>query len=131
MARRGGKANTRKSRQKRAGQRPPAAPQRVQAPSPAELPQPTAPARDAFEEADAEVRAAATAAQKGNRPARPRPGVARVASAIGPSRLTANAAAEYHYVVRDLRNIGVLVVVMAILLAVATVVVHLLGIGQP
>ncbi|HEX6141061.1 MAG TPA: hypothetical protein VF013_11460 [Candidatus Limnocylindria bacterium] len=86
--------------------------------------------RDAFEVADAEVRAAATAAQSANRPARPKPGVARMASAIGPSRLTANAAAEYHYVVRDLRNIGVLVVVMAILLAIATVVVRLLGISQ-
>jgi hypothetical protein len=38
--------------------------------------------------------------------------------------------AEYHYVARDLRNIGVLVVVMAVLLVVATIVVNATGIGQ-
>jgi hypothetical protein len=47
----------------------------------------------------------------------------------GPSRLTERAAAEYHYVLRDLRNIGVLVAVMVVLLVVATIAVNLLGIG--
>jgi hypothetical protein len=37
--------------------------------------------------------------------------------------------AEYHYVVRDLRNIGVLVVVMLVLLAASAVLVNMLGIG--
>ena len=48
----------------------------------------------------------------------------------GSSRLGERAAAEYHYVVRDLRNIGVLVVVMAVLLAVATIAVNAMGIGR-
>jgi hypothetical protein len=37
--------------------------------------------------------------------------------------------AEYHYVGRDLRNIGVLSVILAVLLALSAVVVNLLGIG--
>jgi hypothetical protein len=36
---------------------------------------------------------------------------------------------EYHYVIRDLRNIGVLVVIMIALLAAATLLVNLLDIG--
>jgi len=47
----------------------------------------------------------------------------------GPSRLSERAAAEYHYVVRDLRNIGVLVAIMAILLVVAVIGFNALGIG--
>jgi hypothetical protein len=48
----------------------------------------------------------------------------------GTSRLGERAAAEYHYVLRDLRNIGVLVLVIAALLAVATIAVNVLGIGR-
>ena len=48
----------------------------------------------------------------------------------GPSRLTERAIAEYHYVQRDLRNIGVLVVIMVVLLAAGALIVNLLGIGQ-
>lgn len=40
----------------------------------------------------------------------------------GPSRLGDRAAADYHYVVRDLRSIGILVIFMGAGLAVATVV---------
>jgi hypothetical protein len=47
----------------------------------------------------------------------------------GPSRLSERAAAEYHYVARDLRNIGVLVAIMVVLLAAATILVNVLGIG--
>jgi hypothetical protein len=47
----------------------------------------------------------------------------------GPSRLSERAATEYHYVRRDLRNIAVLVVVMAVLLAAAVVAFSVLGIG--
>jgi hypothetical protein len=85
---------------------------------------------DAFERADAEVRASAappmtsTPLRGRSRPADPRVMVG------GASRLGERAAAEYHYVVRDLRNIGVLVVVLAILLAVATFAVNTLGIGR-
>jgi hypothetical protein len=85
---------------------------------------------DAFERADAEVRAAtappmSSARVRGRaRPADPRLMVG------GSSRLTERAAAEYHYVVRDLRNIGILVVILAVLLAVATFAVNGMGIGQ-
>jgi hypothetical protein len=47
----------------------------------------------------------------------------------GPSRLSERAADEYHYVRRDLRNIAVLIVVMAVLLAAAVVAFSTLGIG--
>ena len=85
---------------------------------------------DAFEKADAEVRAAtappmsATPIRGRSRPADPRITVG------GTSRLGERAVAEYHYVVRDLRNIGVLVVLLAVLLAVATFAVNGLGIGR-
>jgi len=45
------------------------------------------------------------------------------------SRLGEAARAEYHYVGRDLRNTGLLVLLMAALLGVAVVVVNLAGIG--
>jgi hypothetical protein len=48
----------------------------------------------------------------------------------GASRLGERAAAEYHYVTRDLRNIGVLLLVLAALLAAATVAVNVMGIGR-
>jgi hypothetical protein len=40
-------------------------------------------------------------------------------TAAGPSALSGRERAEYHYVERDLRNIGVLTAVMAVLLLVA------------
>ncbi len=48
----------------------------------------------------------------------------------GASRLTEQAAAEYHYVTADLRNIGVLFVVLLALLAVAFFMIEVLGIGR-
>jgi hypothetical protein len=48
----------------------------------------------------------------------------------GASRLTEQAAAEYHYVMADLRNIGVLFVIIVALLAVAFFVIEVLGIGR-
>ena len=85
---------------------------------------------DAFERADAEVRAA-TAPPMSSTPirGRARPADPRVMVG-GSSRLGERAVAEYHYVVRDLRNIGVLVVVLVVLLAVATFAVNGLGIGR-
>ncbi len=48
---------------------------------------------------------------------------------VGPSRLSERAASEYHYVIRDLRNIAVLVVAMGVLLAAAAIGFSALGIG--
>lgn len=47
----------------------------------------------------------------------------------GSSRLGERAREEYHYVARDLRNIGVLLVVMAALLAAAVVGFNVLGLS--
>ncbi len=86
---------------------------------------------DAFERADAEVRAATAPPMTSTplRSRRSRPADPQI-TVGGSSRLGERAAAEYHYVLRDLRNIGVLVLVMAVLLAVATVAVNGLGIGR-
>ena len=135
MARRGGKAANRNARRKQrlqraggqrpGGQGPPTQPAGQNAAA-----APAAQSLDAFEIADAEVRAAAappmtaTPIRGRSRPADPR------FTMGGTSRLTERAVAEYHYVVRDLRNIGVLVVVLVVLLAVATVAVNGLGFGQ-
>jgi hypothetical protein len=87
---------------------------------------------DAFDKADAEVRAAAAPPSSVASAARPRPrrGAEPRVTVGGASRLSERAVAEYHYVQRDLRNIGVLVVIMAVLLLVATVAVNALGIGR-
>ena len=119
MAKRGGKAATRRSRQRRA--------QRSQQAQPAQPARPSAgPAADVEELTPAEVTPSTDAFEKAGRP-QPRD---YSSSASGPSRLTERAVAEYHYVGRDLRNIAVLTVVLAVLLAVSAVVVNLLGIGQ-
>jgi hypothetical protein len=84
---------------------------------------------DAIEAADerrvavAPARAAATPALTRGARSDPRFAVA------GPSRLSERAAAEYHYVLRDLRNIAVLVVAMGVLLALAVIAFSALGIG--
>jgi hypothetical protein len=82
---------------------------------------------DAFEIADAEVRAAAQPplASTGATRARARAADARIT--VGSSRLTERAAAEYHYVQRDLRNIAILAVILAALLAAATILVNVTG----
>ena len=49
------------------------------------------------------------------------------AVAVGSSRLSERAVAEYHYVQRDLRNIAVLAIILAALLAVATILVNVTG----
>ena len=123
MARRGGKAANRRDRQRQAQRR---AQQR-----------PAAPARpiggvvaDAVDAA-AERRVEAAPA----RAAITRPSLTRGArsdprfAVAGPSRLSERAASEYHYVIRDLRNIAVLVVVMGVLLAAAAIGFSALGIG--
>jgi hypothetical protein len=86
---------------------------------------------DAFERADAEVRASAAPPLASVQQRRPKGRAAdpRV-TVTGASRLGERAAAEYHYVQRDLRNIGILVVILAALLAAATIAVNVAGIGQ-
>lgn len=128
MARRGGKAASRKAKQRKA-QRPssaarPAAP----APSPIDAAfEPTvesAPMQVADPPAR-ETRETGEARERTRRATRdPRQMVA------GPSRLGERAQQEYHYVVRDLRNIGVLVAIMAAILAVAFIAFNVLGIAR-
>jgi hypothetical protein len=84
---------------------------------------------DAFELADARVRAA-TAPPMSATPVRKARAADPRVTLGGSSRLTDRALAEYHYVGRDLRNIVVLVVMLAVLLAVATFAVNALGIGR-
>ena len=120
MARRGGKAANRRDRQRKAQrrtlQRPPPPPARP-------ITDGVSDAIEAAAERRAESAAAAPAPTTRPRRADPRFAVA------GPSRLSERAADEYHYVRRDLRNIAVLVVVMAILLGAAVVAFSVLGIG--
>ena len=73
--------------------------------------------------ADAVTRATVPASQRGSR-VNPRLTVA------GPSRLSERAIEEYHYVARDLRNIGMLIAVMAVILVVAVIAFSALGIGK-
>ena len=140
MARRGGKANTRRSRQRRNQQHNrPAGPPSASAQRPAfeaakdaaVSEAATSGGSDAFDKADAEVRAASRAAQSAPSPraGAPRRMTSSQFGMAGPSRLSERAAAEYHYVARDLRNIGVLVAIMVVLLAAATILVNVLGIG--
>lgn len=132
MARRSGKASrqSRQRRAQRAASRPIAPRTSVPAPEPTE--QPTATTGGGFEAADAAARVAgrtATGSRSVMRSARSHPADPRFQVA-GPSRLSDRAIAEYHYVVSDLRNIGILAVVMVVLLVLATVAVRASGIGQ-
>lgn len=140
MAKRGGKAASRRSRQRRAQR---AQPQQQGRPAPAAEPMepvepveaaatPAAGTQDAFEKADAELRASTLppGTRAGAAPKRSvRARTSDFNLATGSSRLTERAAAEYHYVGRDLRNIAVLLVVMVVLLAASAVAVSMLGIG--
>lgn len=123
MARRGGKAANRRERQRRAQR------QALQRPAPAVRP-PSASLGEAV---------AATAESRIDSPrpvgVRPAAAASRAARAdprfmvAGPSRLSERASNEYHYVIRDLRSIGILVAVMAVLLAIAVVAFGVLNIG--
>jgi len=73
--------------------------------------------------ATAVSRATVPASQRGSR-VNPRLTVA------GPSRLSERAIEEYHYVSRDLRNIGILIAVMVAILVVAVIAFSALGIGK-
>jgi len=142
MARRGGKAASRRARRKQraSGTRPagsaqpsadlPAGQVQPADSSPATAPEgDTVETGDAFELADARVRAATAPPMSSTTVRRGRAADPRVTLG-GSSRLTERALAEYHYVGRDLRNIVVLMVVLAVLLVVATFAVNTLGIGR-
>jgi hypothetical protein len=129
MARRGKAANrnARRKAQRNAAQRRPASSAPSATPILEEGSAPTA-MPDAFEIADAEVRAAAQpplATTAGAMRSKPRAADPRLN--VGSSRLSERAVAEYHYVQRDLRNIAVLAVILAALLAAATVLVNVTG----
>jgi hypothetical protein len=119
MARRGGKAANRRDRQRKAQRR---SLQRPAAPS--------GPITGVISEA-----VGAAAERRSESPAAPPSPAPRAGRAdprflvSGPSRLSERAATEYHYVRSDLRNIAVLIVVMAVLLAAAVVAFNVLGIG--
>lgn len=100
MARRAGKAATRKARQRKS-QRPQSAAASAPAPAPTATSTPVQSAADAV---------AATPT--------PRPAPAR-SNLIASSQLTAAERNEYHYVERDLRDIGMLTLVMTVLLLAA------------
>ena len=120
MARRAGKAASRKARQRNTA-RPP----RPAAPS---APPPT-PSTDTVAAADPSAVAVPPVGAPDARAARSlNPPTRRTvaASAFG-STLTDRERSEYHYVERDLRNIGVLTVVMVALLLLAWVLFQVLG----
>lgn len=110
MARRAGKAANRKARQRSAAQR---AASRPAAPPPAPTATPVAPVGtpDAREAVSLDP---------------PKRVTAPVAAGLG-STLTTSERAEYHYVERDLRNIGILTAVMAVLLFLAWIAFSALG----
>ena len=118
MARRGGKAANRRDRQRKAQRRTLQRPQASTAPT-------TGTVSEAIEAAAERRSESATTPAPSPRPGRADPRFA----VSGPSRLSERAADEYHYVRRDLRNIAVLVVVMAVLLGAAVVAFSVLGIG--
>jgi hypothetical protein len=113
MARRSGKAVRRRSRQRSVPR------------GAAARPQPATPAPAAERAAvESTPAVAARTAEKTEKAApSPSPYVA------GASRLSERARDEYHYVARDLRNIGVLVLIIAVLLGVAVFAFNALGLA--
>ena len=123
MARRGGKAVTRRSRQRKAQRS--ATPARPKA-------APEADATAASGEFASSAPAAAVEAPVAPKPA-PRPSASQRANrapgatVVGSSRLGERAVQEYHYVRRDLHNIGVLLLIMAAMLIAAFVLFNVVG----
>jgi hypothetical protein len=103
MARRTGKAATRRARQQRRARMGPTAPASTPSAGPT------------------------TGGEGDERPAAPRQPL--FATVPASSRLGDNAREEYHYVGRDLRNTAILTLVMAALLAGAVILVNLAGIA--
>lgn len=111
MARRSGKAANRRSRQRPAHR----AAARLAPPAP-------------LASSNLEIAASALPAAPATPAPRPAPRPARNSSAAVGSALAEAARAEYHYVGRDLRNMAVLVVIIAVLLAAAVFAFHAAGI---
>jgi hypothetical protein len=105
MARRAGKAASRRARQQRRAQRPPPPPSSAVPPA-AEVE-----VEQQADETREEPRRASAPVVSGPSPAR--------AYASGGSSLTGRERAEYHYVERDLRNIGILTAILFALLIAA------------
>ena len=103
MARRAGKAASRRARQQRRAQRPTPPPSAVAPPPAAEVE-----VEETAEETREEPRRASAPVVSAPSPAR--------AYASGGSSLTDRERAEYHYVERDLRNIGILTAILFALL---------------
>jgi len=103
MARRAGKAASRRARQQRRAQRPTPPPSAVAPPPAAEVE-----VDETAEETREEPRRASAPVVSAPSPAR--------AYASGGSSLTDRERAEYHYVERDLRNIGILTAMLFALL---------------
>jgi hypothetical protein len=124
MARRNKAGNraTRQRRRQRGPQPRTAAPQSVAPAQPeAEAPSPPDPEERPPARTTGSSRPAASV-----RAARANPRLA----VAGPSRLSERAAEEYHYVIRDVRNIGVLAAIMLVVLLVAVVIFTVLKVGQ-
>lgn len=101
MARRAGKATSRKARQRNVPRPPRTAPPPPSSVEPQAIPPVGTP--------DAREAASLTPPRR----------MTPVITGTGRSQLSTGERAEYHYVERDLRNIGVLTAVMAVLLLVA------------
>jgi hypothetical protein len=125
MAKRGGKAATRRQRQRATAK--PAAPRPVARPA---APSPATVSTETHIDTSTSTSVAAATPTSGvpTTPPRARPTLPN--GLAGSSRLTEKAMAEYHYVRMDLRNIGILSLVLLALLAVAYVIVNVLGIGK-
>ena len=125
MAKRGGKAATRRQRQRATAK--PAAPRPVARPA---APPPATVTTETHTDHSTSTSVAAATPTTGvpTTPPRARPTLAT--GPAGSSRLTEKAMAEYHYVRMDLRNIGILSLVLLALLGVAYVIVNVLGIGK-
>jgi hypothetical protein len=108
MARRAGKAASRKARQR----------YQPKTPRPAPAPAPEAVSPEVADEVPTTVR----------EPEPPRRSTPVPSYATGGSTLSARERADYHYVERDLRNIGILSLVMAIILVIAWFVFDAMGI---
>lgn len=124
MARRGGKAANRKAKQRKTQRAASAASGPVARPS---VPGPALPIEPSASAPT--VAAVAPTAPVVREPAR-RPSRDPRAMIAGSSRLGERALEEYHYVKRDLRNIGVLLVIMIVLLIAAFVVFNVLGLTK-
>jgi hypothetical protein len=126
MARRGGKAVTRRSRQRK-GQRS-ATPARPKAAPETDV---TAASGELVSSTPAAAVETPVAPKPPSRPsASPRASRAGGGTVVGSSRLGERAMQEYHYVRRDLRNIGVLLLIMAVMLVAAFVLFNVVGITK-